>query len=176
MKKILTVLACLLMAGSTVLTGCKPLTTNGGTSPESSVSAVSSHADATRAESEAPSSSKAAADSDADGDADPILQAIVEESKGTFETMKSGMEDALGNKMEMKMEARGSSLIYIYQFTEQVSASEAEKAEMEKYAEAMKEVFNLLLKSIKDAGVKDPSIVLEYWNHDGSMMFTTKYQ
>ena len=104
---------------------------------------------------------------------DPKLQAVIDEAQGSI----ASLEEAFGGMMKIAIEARdGSKLVYIYTYTIDVGDVNAVKAELESGLEAQKAVFENIAKELRDEGVKNASVVVEYKNVDGTLIHSQEFK
>ena len=77
------------------------------------------------------------------------------------------------SSIKVTAKARGSALVYTYQASQEVTSSAEEIAEG---VEISKRYYDDILAEMHRQGVKNPSIVLEYLDKDGGMLYTREFK
>lgn len=178
MKKFLAVMICAVMCF--VLTACagNPSTDNSSdaeasTAPSSSVVEPSSTPEEPSSEvsSEEPSSSEAE-EAPAAGDAttmETFIESIQDQVDGMSESLKE-------SGMNLEVLARGNSLVYLYQFTEDLGDTSLIKDGLEQSLEGVSSTFENVLSLLKTAVSDAESVIVEYLDKDGNVILSKEYK
>lgn len=77
--------------------------------------------------------------------------------------------------MGLKVEARGNSLVYSYQY-DSISNSDALKASLDQAMETMASTFETVLKSLKKEVASAESVIVEYLDKDGEVITSKEFK
>ena len=186
MKKTMIALLALLIAAS-VFAGCE--VRNPMYNESSAVSATaepSSEPEPTEAPSEAPSE-VSETESSLNSNTSDLLTALTGESdeekiaayvrlygKTAEETANALYDEEL---MQMKLEARGKAIVYVTQvFFMESDEDGTFAAGMEATIDAQDATFQSIVTSLQAAGVKEPSVIIEYLDNNGGIMYSKEYK
>lgn len=81
--------------------------------------------------------------------------------------------EAMG--MSIKVVARGDSLAYVYRFTTEVEDVDAARNQLKSGISAQDSVFENVLKELKKEVKSAESVIVEYQNKDGSVIYSKEY-
>lgn len=101
------------------------------------------------------------------------LEEYISESQSQIDEMSSALE---GQGMNLSVEVRGNSLAYVYQFTTDVGDTETIKSGLEQSMSAMEETFNTLLSQVKEEVSETESMIVEYLDMDGNVIYSKEFK
>lgn len=160
MKKLLSFLLCVAMCFALAACGKNP-------SADSSVAATPSGSAA-----ESNSTPEAPSSEPDDGDA-MTLETYIDSIKDQIDGMTASMEEA---GMNLDVLARENSLVYSYQFTEDVGDTSLLKDSLEQSLEELSSSFESILSALKQAVSSAESVVVEYLDKDGNVIVSKEYK
>mgnify|MGYP002529432244 CR=1 FL=1 len=111
-------------------------------------------------------------ESSSDGNS-TALEEYISESQSQIDEMSSALE---GQGMDLSVEVRGNSLAYVYQFTTDVGDTETIKSGLEQSMSAMEETFNTLLSQVKEEVSETESMIVEYLDMDGNVIYSKEFK
>ena len=77
--------------------------------------------------------------------------------------------------MELKVIARGNSLVYSYQYTT-ISSSDVMKSTLDKAMESTVDTFNTVLKDLKKQVKSAESVIVEYLDKEGEVITSKEFK
>ena len=98
------------------------------------------------------------------------VQAIVTEAQKQLESQKA----SLGDTMDIEIEARGTSIAYIYTYKQDIGDIDAMKTALAGQDDTLKQGLKSVLDQLKDIGIEDASLIVEYKANDGTMIYETE--
>lgn len=156
-KKMCALLLCGVMISS--IAAC----TKDGNSPSS---------DAVSSTNEVSSSFEVSSDLSSSSQSEYTLDQVIE----SLEQKTSSSDDTNSNTISLKFMARDNSLVYQYQYVNAITDVAATKTSLEEALTAEDNTFISLLKSIKSTVTDAHSVIVEYLNTDGSVIFSKEYK
>lgn len=95
---------------------------------------------------------------------------------GNLSSIKKQLEEQYGDIMEIDIFVKGDSLVYSYQYKTQLPNADQIAVQLEKGITEQVAVFQNLTRMIEQSveGVETPSVIVEYKNKDGSMIYTAE--
>ena len=78
--------------------------------------------------------------------------------------------------INMKIKVRGNSLVYSYQYTEDLPDLEAVKATLEESLDSVSSTFKVLLQQMKTEIPSAESIIVEYLAKDGTEIYSKEFK
>ena len=105
--------------------------------------------------------------------AEAKIAAFIESAEDQLESMKS----SFGDTMDMQLEARGSSMVYVFQYLEDTGMdNETMAAALDSALDAMSSTFTTILDSLKTEVPEAESIVVEYKDKDGEVITSKEFK
>ena len=100
--------------------------------------------------------------------------AVIEEMVAATNDQLASMND---DTMSILVSARGNSIVYTY--TAKYDIPPETEATMqpafESMMESQKSVFTGIIDTLKSQGVDNPTVIFEYYNKDGKLLFSSEY-
>jgi hypothetical protein len=78
--------------------------------------------------------------------------------------------------MNLDISARGSSMVYTYTYLNDIGDVSIAKSALELSIGMLEEASKLLITELETAGVNSPSVIYEYVNSDGTMIFSQEFK
>lgn len=110
---------------------------------------------------------------DATEEVPATLEAYIAGMQSEIDAMEAEMAE---QGMSIKVEARGNSLVYSYQFSEDIADLETMKAAFEQSMESSSSVFENILTQIKAEIPSAESIIVEYLTKDGTEIYSKEFK
>lgn len=168
MKKLLSIIACIMVVSAFALTACD--SSNDDTSSVASSSAAStSEASSGSASSEADDSSEASSSS-SDG---MTIQEYVEQNAEQLDSISSSFE---GTGKNMDILARGNSLVYSCQYTMDIGDTDLIKSTLDSSLDASSSTYESVLSLLKLQVPSAESVIVEYLDMDGNVITSKEYK
>ena len=164
MKKSVAFLVCLVMCLS--LAACQSKTSSGD------AAATTTETAQTTTTTEAPTTATTTA---ADGQtlANRTIQSFIDTIQDQIDTMAASFEDS---GLNMKVFARGNSLVYSYQYTMDMGDTSVLKDALESAMDGMSDTFTGILSSMKTVVPSAESVTVEYLDMDGKVILSKEYK
>jgi hypothetical protein len=77
--------------------------------------------------------------------------------------------------MELSIASRNHSIVYSYKYGIDVGNTDSVKSGLELSTDLMCSVFQALVKDLKEAGVSSPSVIVEYKDKSGNMIYSKEF-
>lgn len=175
MKRVFALLLCAVM----VLTAaaCTKNETNTSSVEESSSIEEVSSVETTSSEDAEVSSEEADTSSEEETSSEEIGTYTMEEIVSEIQAEMDSMKDSYAEMgINMNIIARDNSLVYQYQYSEDVGDLDAMKEALEAAISEQDSVFENLLTMVKNAVPDANGVVVEYLNADGTLIFAKEYK
>lgn len=101
------------------------------------------------------------------------LEAYIASIQSELDEMIAAMAE---QGMNMKVEARGNSLVYIYQYTEDLADAETMRTALEEATNTQATTFESILSQLKSAIPSAESIIIEYLSADGTVIYSKEFK
>lgn len=102
-----------------------------------------------------------------------------EELEEYIDSIQDEIDDALevyeAQGLSIKVVARGDSLAYIYRFTTEVEDVDAARTQLKSALADQDSVFENVLDELKKEVKSAESVIVEYQNKDGSVIYSKEY-
>jgi predicted small lipoprotein YifL len=102
------------------------------------------------------------------GDNDPFLEELVKETQPSLDKTLESFGEVYS---DIKASVRGSAFVYSYTYKDTLDV-EATKTALEAQAGTLEKSSASLITTLAENGVKDPSIIYEYLNPDGTVIYS----
>ena len=86
------------------------------------------------------------------------------------------MNQTLGDTMKIELSARGSALIYAFKYLQEMPDTAAMKEGLDAQKGTLESSMTPLLTQLKDAGIDNPEVVVEYLNKDGGLITSFSFK
>lgn len=106
----------------------------------------------------------------------PTFQNVEDFIANSQEEIDQMTADLEGSGIELKVVARGNSLVFIYQFQIDLGDTSLLKDALEESLESMSDLFNTMLSSLKQSVSNAESIIVEYLDMDGNVIVSKEYK
>ena len=101
------------------------------------------------------------------------MQAFIDSIQDQIDDMSAAMS---ASGLDMKVTARGNSLVYTYQYTIDVGETSVLKPALEQATEGLSDTFENILKALKISVPDAESIIVEYLDKDGKLILSKEYK
>lgn len=104
----------------------------------------------------------------------PSLNDFIEAARPEVEKMDA----ALGDSMSIELSSKGeNTVVYVFRYNVEldVSNEEAAPALLESLEES-NDTYTGIVKSLADLGIKDPVVLIEYYDVDGNLITNKEYK
>lgn len=93
------------------------------------------------------------------------------------EEQLDSMRASFGDTMDMQLEARGSSMVYVFQYKEDTGMdNETMAAALDSALDAMSSTFTTILDALKTEVPEAESIIVEYKDKDGEVITSKEFK
>jgi hypothetical protein len=106
------------------------------------------------------------------GNNSATLEQFITEGQPAIDAMNEAMKDV----MQITLSAEGETLVYTYKFTNDVGDLSTVKQSLEGEMENQRSTMETVVKSLKDAGIANPGVVMKYLNNDGSEITSFEFK
>lgn len=160
MKRLLAVLSCMAICLSFAACGAKDDSSDEKSESKASVES----SEVTESKDEA---------SSVDAAEGKTIQDYIDENKETFDVL---IDNLNGTGQELKISARGNSLVYTYKFNTDIGDVEKFKEGLDQGFESQKEKFVQILNSLKLVVPTTESVIVEYLDKDGNVITSGEFK
>ena len=101
------------------------------------------------------------------------LEAYIASIQSELDEMIAAMAE---QGMNMKVEVRGNSLVYSYQYTEDPADAETMRTALEEATNTQAAMFDSILSELKAAIPSAESIIVEYLSADGTIIYSREFK
>lgn len=101
------------------------------------------------------------------------MQAFIDSIQDQIDDMSAAMS---ASGLDMKVTARGNSLVYTYQYTIDVGDTSVLKPALEQATEGLSDTFENILKALKISVPDAESFIVEYLDKDGKLILSKEYK
>lgn len=105
--------------------------------------------------------------------ANMTIQAFIDSMQDKIDAMAASFEDS---GLNMKVFARGNSLVYSYQYTTDMGDTSVLKDALESAMDGMSDTFTGILSSMRTAVPSAESVIVEYLDMDGKVILSKEYK
>lgn len=101
------------------------------------------------------------------------LNRFIESAQGELENMRA----SFGDTVDVKLEARDKSLVYIFQYKEDTGLdNETLKQALDSAMEGMSSTFTTVLSAVKGQVASVESVIVEYLDKDGELITSIEFK
>ena len=105
--------------------------------------------------------------------AESKIAAFIESAEDQLESMKA----SFGDTLDMQLEARGSSMVYVFQYLEDTGMDNETMGEaLSSALDAMSSTFTTILESLQTEVPEAESIIVEYKDKDGEVITSKEFK
>ena len=160
MKRLLAVLSCMAICLSFAACGAKDDSSDEKSESKASVESSEITESKDEASSENAAEGKTAQD-------------YIDENKETFDVLIDNMK---GTGQELKVIARGNSLVYSFKYSGEIKDPEAEKTNLNNMFEVQNEAYKQIFNSLKADIPSIESFIIEYLDKDGNVITSGEFK